>query len=86
MAGKFMFVRKFENGKEYAYHYPRYSALARCRSYLRKPGAALVPVGHAGRWIGAGDIQFQNRTVQHLIKLGFAELIDGAVRKKVRPA
>jgi len=89
MSGKFMKTRRWrlQSGevKVYAYHSPRYSALARCRRYLRKPGAALVPVGHAGRWIAAGDLQFQNKTVRRLIQLGYAAVDEhGAVRRVVR--
>lgn len=82
MTGKFTFTRKFGNGKTYSYYYPGYSAQARCRNYLRRPGAALVPRGHAGRWIGANDIQFQNKTVQRLLKAGYAvKDANGVVRK-----
>lgn len=78
-------VKKDGTEVVYSHHYPARTAFGRCRRYLRRPGAALVPTGHCGRWVGAGDIQFQNKTVRHLIELGFAELCaDGAIRKKGR--
>lgn len=68
----------------YSYSYPQRSAVGRCRRYLRKPGAALVPRGHFGLWIGAGDVQFSNRTVKRLLDLGFAERDGDVVRMKGR--
>ena len=84
MTGKFMKTRKFPNGKAYTYYYPNYSALSRCRRLLRKPGMALVPAGSFGRWVGPGDVLFQNRTVQALIKGGYAKIDDNGAVRKVR--